>query len=218
LAATGILEAIFAQLSPEYRRKLEQIAVAVSLKKGQRLFAPGDPSRGFYVVREGTVRVYGVSPQGKEITQEIASQASAFALASPFSGTYHCYAEALKDSRLYLIKQKEFLDLVTGELRFATEWMRLLSRMVIQLRRRLVDLTLKTPKARISSYLLLLAETQDSHTITLPVPRKELASFLGMTHETFYRSAKELETEGLVRFTGQQVEILNGDLLTELTG
>ena len=218
MGTVGILEAIFTQLSPEHRRKLEQIAVEVSLKKGRQLFAPGDPSRGFYVVREGTVRVYGMSPQGKEITQEIAGQGSAFALASPFSGTYHCFAEALKDSRLYLIKQQEFLDLVTGDNRFAIEWMRLLSLMVIHLRRRLVDLTLKTPKARIASYLLLLAEMQNSRSITLPVPRKELATFLGMTHETFYRTAKELATDGLVRFTGQRVDILDRELLAEMTG
>ena len=217
MGTVGLLEEIFTQLSPEHRRKLERIAVAVSLKRGQQLFAPGDPSRGFYVVREGTVRVYGMSPQGKEITQEIADQGSAFALASPFSGTYHCFAEALTDCRLYLIKEQEFLDLVTGDISFATEWMRLLSQMVIQLRRRLVDLTLKTPKARIASYLLLLADMQNSPAITLPVPRKELAAFLGMTHETFYRTAKELATEGLVRFTGQRVDILDRHLLAEMT-
>jgi CRP-like cAMP-binding protein len=217
LGPVGILAGIFTQLSPEYRRKLEEIAAEVSLKKGKQLFAPGDPSRGFYVVREGAVRVYGMSPQGKEITQEIADQGSAFALASPFSVTYHCFAEALTDIRLYLIKRQEFLDLVTGDIRFATEWMRLLSQMVIQLRRRLVDLTLKTPKARIASYLLLLADMQNSQSITLPVPRKELAAFLGMTHETFYRTAKELANENLVRFAGQTVDILDRVLLAEMT-
>jgi CRP/FNR family transcriptional regulator len=216
LETIEILASIFLHLSPEHRRKLEQIAVKVSLKRGKQLFAPGDPSRGFYVVQEGTVRVYGMSQQGKEITQEIAGQGSAFALASPFSHTYHCFAEALTDSRLYLIKREEFLDLVTGDIRFATEWMRLLSQMVIQLRRRLVDLTLRTPKARIASYLLLLSEMQNSKSITLPVPRKELATFLGMTHETFYRTAKEMENEDLIRFTRQKVEILDRDLLMEM--
>jgi CRP-like cAMP-binding protein len=215
LGSAGILEAIFIQLSPEHRRKLEQIAVKVSLNKGKQLFAPGDLSRGFYVVHEGTVRVYGMSLQGKEITQEIASQGSAFALASPFSDTYHCFAEALTDSWLYLVKKEEFLDLVTGDIKFATEWMRLLSQMVIQLRRRLVDLTLRPPKARIASYLLLLSEMQNSQTISLPVPRKELASFLGMTHETFYRIAKELADDGLVRFT-RSIEIMDQARLAEL--
>ena len=93
----------------------------------------------------------------------------------------------------------------------------MLSLMVINLRRRLVDLTLTTPKARIASYLLLLAEMQDSQSITLPVPRKDLANFLGMTHETFYRTAKELTNDGLVRFTGQSVDILDRDRLVEMT-
>ena len=217
MGAAGILEAIFARLSPEHLEKLKKMAAEILLKKGARLFAPGDPSRGFYVVLEGSVRVYGMSPQGKEITQEIAGRGSAFAIASVFSETYHCFAEALKDSRLYLIKKTEFLELVTGDKSFAVEWMRLLSSMVIHLRRRLVDLTLKTPKARIASYLLFLAELQNSRALVLPVPRKELATFLGMTHETFYRAAKELASEGLVRFTGQKVDILDEGLLTEMT-
>jgi len=208
---------IFANLAPEHFQALEKITREIFLAKGAQLFAPGDPSRGFYVVRDGAVRVYGMSPQGKEITQEIADQGSAFALASPFAGTYHCFAEALKDSRLYLIKRQEFLDLVTEDKEFAIEWMRLLSLMVIHLRRRLVDLTLTTPKARIASYILLLAGMQNSRSVALPVPRKELANFLGMTHETFYRTAKELANDGLVRFSGQSADILDQDRLAELT-
>lgn len=218
MAVAGKLEAVFATLSPEHLRKLEEIAQEIFSTKGELLFAPGDQSRGFYVVREGAVRVYGMSPRGKEITQEIAGRGSAFALASPFSDTYQCFAECLKDSRLYLIKRKEFLDLVAGDLQFAAEWIRMLSLLVIHLRRRLVDLSIKSPKARIASHLLLLAEMQNSRAVILPVPRKELASFLGMTHETFYRIAKELTTEGLVSFSGQTVEILDQDRLMEIAG
>jgi len=208
---------IFANLSPEHLKALEEITLEVSLAKGAPLFAPGDPSRGFFVVSDGAVRVYGRSSQGKEITQEIAVPGSAFALASPFAGAYHCFAEALKDSRLFLIKRQGFLDLVAGDKGFAIEWMRMLSLMVINLRRRLIDLTLTPPKSRIASYLLLLAEMQNSRSVALPVPRKELANFLGMTHETFYRTARELTTNGLVRFTGQSVDILDGNRLAELT-
>lgn len=208
---------IFANLSPEHLQALEEITREVSLAKGTQLFAPGDPSRGFYVVREGAVRVYGRSSQGKEITQEIADRGSAFALASPFAGNYHCYAEALKDSRLFLIQRQGFLDLVTGDKDFAIEWMRMLSLMVINLRRRLINLTLTPPKARIANYLLLLAEMHNSRSVALPVPRKELANFLGMTHETFYRTARELTDEGLARFSGQSVDILDRDRLAEMT-
>jgi CRP/FNR family transcriptional regulator len=207
---------IFANLWREHLEKLEEMAQEIILKKGAMLFTPGDPTQGFYVVHEGAVRVYRLSPQGKEVTQEIAGRGSAFALASPFSDTYHCFAAALKDSRLYLIRKKDFGDLVTGDIKFAAEWIRLLSLLVIRLRERLTDLTLKSPKARIAGYILLTAEMQDSRSITLPVPRKELAALLGMTHETFYRTAKELANQGLVRFTRQTIDILDQELLSEI--
>ncbi|MGA8571328.1 MAG: Crp/Fnr family transcriptional regulator [Desulfobaccales bacterium] len=214
----GVLQGfhIFANLPSEYLRKLEEMAQEKILAKGRLLFSPGDRTRGLYLVAEGVVQVYGMSPEGKEITQEIAVSGDAFAVASLFSDTYHCFAAALKDSRIYLINKEKFLELVTSDIRFAVEWMRMLSLMIIHLRRRLVDLTLKSPKARIAGYLLLLAEMQGSRSVALPVPRKELATFLGMTHETFYRTAKELEHENLVHFSGQTVEILAQDRLAEI--
>ena len=208
---------IFVNLPAEYLRKLEGMAQEIFLAKGRSLFSPGDRSRGLYLVAEGVVQVYGMSPEGKEITQEIAVSGDVFAVASLFSDTYHCFAAALKDSRLYLIKKEEFLELVTSDITFAIEWMRMLSLMVIHLRRRLVELTLKSPKARIAGYISLQAQIQGSRSIALPVTRKELATFLGMTHETFYRTAKEMADGGLVRFTGQSVDILDQDRLAEMT-
>ncbi|MEW6657325.1 MAG: Crp/Fnr family transcriptional regulator [Thermodesulfobacteriota bacterium] len=208
---------LFANLAREQREKLEEMAQEICLKKGTMIFAPGDQTQGLYMVREGAVRVFRLSPQGKEITQEIAGRGSAFALASLYSDTYHCFAAALKDSRLFLIKKKEFMTLVTADIKFAGEWIRMLSLLVIRLRQRLSDLTLKAPKGRIASYLVLLSEMQDSRSITLPVPRKELATLLGMTHETFYRTTKEMENAGLVRVARQKVDILDWDLLTEMT-
>lgn len=208
---------LLASLAQEQREKLEVMAQEISLKKGATLFAPGDQTQGLYMVREGAVRVYRFSSQGKEITQEIAGRGSAFALASLYSDTYHCFAEALKNSRLFLIIKKEFMDLVTTDIKFAGEWIRMISLLVIRLRQRLSDLYLRTPKARIAGYLLLLSEMQDARSITLPVPRKELATLLGMTQETFYRTAKELENDGLVRFAGKKVEILDWNLLTDMT-
>ena len=39
---------------------------------------------------------------------------------------------------------------------------------------------------------------------------------MGMTHETFYRTAKELANQGLVRFTRQTIDILDQELLSEI--
>ncbi len=50
---------------------------------------------------------------------------------------------------------------------------------------------------------------QDSQSVSLPVPHRDLANFLGLTHETFYRTAKELANDGLVSFNGQAADIID---------
>ncbi len=207
---------LFAGLPKEHLTQLEGISRQVLVKKGSILFAPGDATQGFYAVHNGVVRIYRVSSRGKEITLEIAGARSTFAEASLFSDIYHCYAEALKESTLCLIQKDAFLEMIQKDIQFAATWIRILSLEIIHLRQRIEELSLKSPRARIVSYILLLSEIQNTPSVKLPVHRKSIATLLGMTHETFYRTAKSLENEELVRFDGQRVEIVNRLLLEEV--
>jgi CRP/FNR family transcriptional regulator len=207
---------IFASLPEEHLRRLEAISRQIFTEKGSILFSPGDVTQGFYAVLDGAVRVYRVSLKGKEISLEIVGAGSVLAGASLFSDIYHCYAEALKESTVCLVRKEPFLQMIQTDIRFAAEWIRVLSLEVMHLHQRLGELTLKSPKARIASYILLLCEMENADSATLPVHRKSIATLLGMTHETFYRTAKELEDEGMVRFDGQRIEIVNRPGLEEL--
>jgi CRP-like cAMP-binding protein len=106
--------------------------------------------------------------------------------------------------------------MIHKDTRFAAEWIRVLSLEVMYLHERLGELSLKSPKARIASYILLLCEMENADSATLPLHRKSIATLLGMTHETFYRTAKELADEAMVRFDGQRIEIVNRSGLEEL--
>jgi CRP/FNR family transcriptional regulator len=207
---------IFASLPEEHLRRLEAISRQIFTEKGSILFSPGDVTQGFYAVLDGAVRVYRVSLKGKEISLEIVGAGSVLAGASLFSDIYHCYAEALKESTVCLVRKEPFLQMIQTDIRFAAEWIRVLSLEVMHLHQRLGELTLKSPKERIASYILLLCEMENADSATLPVHRKSIATLLGMTHETFYRTAKELEDEGMVRFDGQGIKIVNRSVLEEL--
>ncbi len=207
---------IFDSLDKKHMAQLEGITRQILAKKGSLLFAPGDTTHGFYAVLDGAVRLYSVSSRGKEITQRIVGARCTFAEASVFSDIYNCYAEALKDSTVCLIRKDAFLQLIQRNSQFATTWIRILSFEMVHLCKRIEELSLKSPGERIASYLLLLSELQNTLTVKLPVHRKSIATLLGMTHETFYRTTKDLENERLVRFDKERVEILNRSMLEEL--
>lgn len=97
--------------------------------------------------------------------------------------------------------------MIRGDASFAVTWVHMLSKNVIHLRQRIEELSLKSPRARIVSYLLLLSEIQNSSSVTLPAHGKSIATLLNMTHETFYRTTHDLKNEGLLNFDGRQVEI-----------
>jgi len=198
--------------------RLEAVAREITVGKGSILFSSGDSAEGFYAVVDGSVRVYRIAASGREVTLEIAGPGSTFAEASLFSDIYHCSCVALKDSKVCLIRKDAFLGMLRGDIRFAAAWINVLSLEVIRLRQRIEEISIKSPKARIASYLLLLAEMQNSASITLPTHRKSIATLLGMTHETFYRMAKELENEGIVRFERQRADIRNRLQLERLVG
>ncbi len=200
---------MFAGLPKKHLARMEEVAREITVGKGAILFSAGDRTEGFYAVVDGSVRVYRVSAGGREVTLEIAGPGSTFAEASLYSDVYHCHGVALKDSKVYLIRKDAFLRMVQGNVEFAAAWIKVLSMEVIRLRRRIEELSIKSPKARIAGYLLLLAELQNGDSITLPAHRKSIATLLGMTHETFYRSAKELENEDIVRFERQRADIRN---------
>ncbi len=206
----------FSSLPKENLCRLEAISKHIQVRKGTILFAPGDESRGFYAVVSGAVRLYRVSPAGKEITLAIADAGNTFAEASVFSDVYHCYAEVLKGGAVLLIEKAAFMEMIRSDATFSGAWIQFLSQEVILLRQRIEELSLKSPRARIASYIILLAEIQSSASVILPAHRKSIATLLGMTHETFYRSAKELEIDQLVRFDGRKIEIMNRQRLERL--
>lgn len=207
---------IFRSLSKEHIEQIEKIVLKINLKKGAVLFRPGDMSQGFFLVNHGALRVYRVSPKGKEITLEIIGPKNALAEGSLFSDIYHCFAEALKDSTIYQIEKKGFLKMLEEDNYFALEWIRLLSQGFIRLHQRIEELFLKSPGAKIASYINSLSEIQNSSIITLPTHQLSIATFLGMTHETFYRTTRRLKDEGIIRFSGQQIEIIKSSLLKEI--
>jgi CRP/FNR family transcriptional regulator len=57
---------LFSDLDERELAMVQQIAARKEFRKGDILFHEGDPSRGFYIVVSGSVKIYRVSPDGRE--------------------------------------------------------------------------------------------------------------------------------------------------------
>ncbi|MBE0598744.1 MAG: Crp/Fnr family transcriptional regulator [Desulfuromonadales bacterium] len=206
---------LFAGTTPEDLEFLARIGKLRSYEKGELLFSEGEAAVGFYVVAAGKVKIYKLSPEGKERILHIVHPGSTFAEAAIFgAGTYPAYAEPLEKSQLVFFPKREFLQLLHEHSQIAINMIGGLSRFLRQFATQIEELTFKDVPSRLARYLLDLAG--NSNQADLPISKTQLASNLGTVSETLSRTFRKLSDDDLIEVGGKVIRILDRDRLEDL--
>ncbi len=200
---------LFTGMTPEQLRELASIVVEKPYSRGQVIFREGEEGRGFYVVATGRVKIYKLSPEGKEQILHIFGPGEPFAEVPVFAGqVYPANAEALEDSRLLFFPRAGFTELIRRHPSLALNMLAVLSRRLRQLAALVEDLSLKEVPARLAAYLLYTAEQKGAAHFDLDIPKGQLANLLGTTPETLSRLLAKMAKEGLIASRGPRIELL----------
>lgn len=216
IAALGRIK-LFEGLPQEQLATLARIASFKRCDAGQVLFEAGQPGSHFFAVSAGRVRVYRASPNGKEQILHVFGAGEAFAEVPVFEGkTYPASAQALEASTLVCIPRREFVEALRREPELALGVMALLSARLRAFVGQIAQLSLKEVPARLAGYLLLLRSAQGRDSLTLDLPKGQIASYLGTIPETLSRALKKLADQGLIESTGSTIRILDVDGLSDV--
>jgi CRP-like cAMP-binding protein len=188
----GIMTAV--DWIPESVRKS---AIRRTLGPGEMLFCRDDRPDGLYLLERGEIRLTRTDADGREIVLFRAMPGDTFAEASLFSETYHCDAVASLPSVVRLLPRSAVLGAFASEPDTAQAFMAALARQVMALRTRLEHRNLRTARERVLHHLGLQAGAQD-RVVRLNGDLKTMASELGLTHESLYRTLATLEAEGVI--------------------
>jgi len=218
-----ILQAIakfpaFNGLSREDLAALRQIAVQRKLRRGEQVFSEGDPGDGFYVVVEGQVKVYKLSPEGKEQILHIIQPGEPFGEVAVFAGrSFPANAEAIAVSRILFLPRNAFVELIRQNPSLAMNMLAVLSRRLRQFTVQVENLSLKEVPGRLASYLLVLSREQSvSDKVRLPISKGQLASLLGTIPETLSRIFARMADQGLIDVQGRTIALLDPAGLEEV--
>jgi CRP/FNR family transcriptional regulator len=209
---------LFHGLSPGH---LDDVARIVSLrqyKKGELVFLDGDEGVGFYMVAGGRVKVYKVSPDGKEQILHIFGAGHPFAEVPVFAGShYPANAEAMEPSTLFFFPKKDFIRLIHENPSLAMNMLASLSQRLKHFSNLVESLSLKEVPGRLASYLLYLSDKNGSiDEFELDITKAQLASFLGTIPETLSRIFTRLSSRELARIQGPHIVILDREGLEGL--
>lgn len=209
---------LFKGLSPRQLEAVARITSDNDYKKGEVIFSEGDEGAGFYLVVSGRVKVYKVSPEGKEQILHIFGPGQPFAEVPVFEGNrYPASAEILDHGRLFFFPKKAFVSLIHENPSLAINMLASLSQRLKQFSFLIESLSLKEVPGRLAAYLLYISGRQGSvDEFELDIAKSQLASLLGTTPETLSRIFARMGSKELVRINGPQVIIINRNRLEEL--
>jgi CRP-like cAMP-binding protein len=213
---------LFAGLKEEELKKIRAIASPKRVGKKEVLFSDGEEAKGFYVILSGKIKLYKISPEGKEQILHIVSAPDAFAEAALFlEGSYPAFAEALIDSQLLFFPKRDFIHLIERNPQLSINMIVSLSHFLRRFASLIEELSLKEVSSRIAKYLIDLSlksakEGKNPKEVELDLSKTQLASKLGTISETLSRTLAKMKTKGIIDVEKNKIFILNRETLEEL--
>jgi CRP/FNR family transcriptional regulator len=209
---------LFEGLSHKQYDGLAAIAVEHSYKRGETIFSEGDEGIGFYVLISGKVKIFKLSPDGKEQILHVFGPGEPFGEASVFAGQrFPANAETLEKSRILFFPRDAFITLIKEDPSLALNMLAILSRRLRKFTLLVEDLSLKEVPGRLAAYLLYVSEQKDGAAdLTLDIAKGQLASLLGTIPETLSRIFTKMVRHGLIQSKGPRIKILDRRGMEEL--
>jgi len=195
----------FRRLSAEDRQRVASVARIKTFSKGDTVFAEAEPSDFFYSVASGRVKVVKTLPSGKEVILEVFGAGEPLGAVAVYEGRpFPASAIAMDDTSCILIPRTSFFALLEQHPTLVRGILTGLTLRLIELTRRLAELSGGRVESRFARLFLKLAQDvgkpkADGAFVALPLSRQELADMTGTTIETCIRIMSRWGKDEIVR-------------------
>ena len=183
------------------------IASEFSYKKDEEIYGEDEPAEYVYQVISGAVRSYKLLSDGRRQIGAFHLPGDVFGL--EFGSSHRLAAEAIIDTNVRLVKRRsleqaasvdvavarKLWTMTAGDLRHAEDHMLLLGR--------------KTAMERVATFLLEMGRRLAvAGMMALPMCRRDIGDYLGLTLETVSRALSQLHSQGVLGFSGARQIVL----------
>ena len=189
-------------------------------KKKHVLYIEGQRPRFLYYIIKGKIKIYKVNQDGKELITGISGEGDFLGHTSILENiNYRENAEVLEDASLMLIPAPDFMELVTNDSKVAKQFIRLISRNILEKEEDLLNLAYNSLRKKVAYGLvqqILTFKEPGEELITLNLSRKDMAQAIGVATESLIRTMADFKDEKLIDIREGKIVILDENKLREL--
>jgi CRP/FNR family nitrogen fixation transcriptional regulator len=186
--------------------------------RGAEIFGEAEPAEYVFQVVEGAVRSYKLLSDGRR-------QIGAFHLVGDIfgleNGAVHRFtAEAIVDTAVRLAKRRSLEHVAEADALVARDLLNMTTNNLQHAENHMLLLGRKTSLERVAAFLLEMdGRLSAAGVMALPMSRRDIADYLGLTLETVSRALSCLHEKGFLDFLGQtqrQIVLRNRSELAKL--
>jgi CRP/FNR family transcriptional regulator len=202
---------VFAYLDDATIDELCQNKEEQSFRKGEIINHEGEKITNFKYLKSGLVKLYRRTSTGEEQVITITRPFEFVSNMSIFSEERYQYSvSALEDSIVCLVKLDFIKELFLRNGGFAMGLLTKISMINDKIISQTLDIRQKNLIGRVAFVLLYFTkEIYNSRVFDLPVSRKEIADYIGMSTANVIRTLSDFKKEGIIRVFGKTIEIVD---------
>lgn len=198
---------------------LKDITYATSsYAKGSIIALEGTPCSSIGILIKGSVEIQKIYASGKTITMSKLGVGNIFGEVIIFSNrsTYPATIAASDNCKIMFISKDNILRLCSLNSNFLNNFMTLLSNKILMLNKKLRNISYKTIRQKIASYILDEYKSQQKLAIKLNCTKKELAEQLGIPRPSLSRELINMKEECIIDFNRDNIVILSLESLDDI--
>lgn len=187
--------------------------------RGDIIFREGDEVKNFSYLKSGLVKLYKTDSSGKDQILTIAGPFDFVSLLGVFSESHHTYSVAvLEDSVLCHIDIAYMKTIALNNGLYTLNLMEKLSAITNKIITESMEIRKRNTHGKVAFILLKISKmTYSGQIFELPISRREMAEYLGITTENVIRTMSEFRKERLIRINGREIEIVDPKALEKIS-
>ncbi|ADG07229.1 Crp/Fnr family transcriptional regulator [Kyrpidia tusciae] len=215
---------LFAHLPENQLQTVENFCTPLSIPSRGMIFHQGDPLERVFFLSRGLVKIYIYDVDGREQIMAVLGAGEMFPHAGFFDETtYPAHAQAIRDTDLVALTRQKLERLVLDSPDAAMALIRVQGRKIRELQARLQNLTQHSVLERVAWTLWQQVlewgrVDPEGYVMSFPLTHYELAKWVGTTRESANRAMSLLRKQGVIQVQGEQLRILQPDVLESLAG
>jgi len=199
--------------------EFRQQSVKLSFAKGETIFKQGSKSGGLLFLHEGIVKFCYQYDSGNNYIMTIVRGPKLLGGANLFFKSVNIFSiTAMEDSQVCMLDSSAFMKLAVGNPAYLLALVENTMDMFQNAIFNFISLAHNHVNGRIATILLYLHKNVYNRSgFSFTVSRKEIAEFAACSHENVINTLSRFRKEGIIEFHGKEIEILNFELLEEIS-